>query len=461
MSIKDYSLQLPESTELYTELRLQENTRQVIQLLNGDVTSNSRETVSGCSVRVCKQGQWGFASAPEINEPAIAGILREAVQNAEFLASRQGNPEHQLPSGYFSSERDLSSDLPAPTLTQQMEFMQAADQYIQTNCPNLQSRILRLHLEDIEKRLLTSGGSKGYSLIPRSVLYVTLSILNNKDEPVELTHVFSHRGQYQDNFSDPSLLFAAIDSLYQHLLNKREAVPAEAGLKEVILGSELTGILAHEAVGHPTEADLVLSGAVTGKLLNQKVASPLVNMVDLAHTLDGETLPVPVFIDDEGTEAKDAVLIENGVLKGYMTNRHTAAELNMPVSGNARAFKFYDEPLIRMRNTAILPGNDKLEDMIASIDDGYYLIKTNNGEADTTSEFMFGVTLGYEIKNGKPGRAITDTTISGIAFDTLKTVSMVSDEIHWECSGYCGKKQIIPVGCGGPAIKCKVHIGGE
>ena len=84
-----------------------------------------------------------------------------------------------------------------------------------------------------------------------------------------------------------------------------------------------------------------------------------------------------------------------------------------------------------MRNTAILPGTDKLEDMIASIDDGYYLIKTNNGQADTTSEFMFGITLGYEIKNGKLGRAIQDTTISGIAFDVLKTVSMISDELHW------------------------------
>ena len=461
MSIKNYSLQLPENTELYTELRLQENTRQVIQFLNGDVTSNSRETVGGCSARVCQQGQWGFASSPRINEEVIAAVLQEAVQNAGFLASRQGNPEHRLPASRFNSERDLSSGKPAPTLKQQMAFMQAVDQHILDKCPNLQSRILRLHLEDIEKRLLTSTSSEGYSLIPRSVLYITLSILNDRGEPVELTHVFSHRGQYQDNFTDPSLLFADIDALYQHLLNKREAVPATAGLKEVILDSELTGILAHEAVGHPTEADLVLSGAVTAKLLDQQIASPLVNMVDLAHSWDGEILPVPVFIDDEGAEAKDAVLIENGVLKGYMTNRHTAAELNMPVSGNARAFKFYDEPLIRMRNTAILPGKDKLEDMIASIDDGYYLIKTNNGEADTTSEFMFGVTLGYEIKNGKLGRAITDTTISGIAFDTLKTVSMVSDQIHWECSGYCGKKQIIPVGCGGPAIKCKVQIGGE
>lgn len=461
MSIKDYPIQLPETAGFYTELRLQENTKQVIQFLNGDVTTNSRESVSGCSARVCKQGQWGFASAPDLSDEAITKTLLEAQQNAVFLARRQGDVHHQLPESTYSSEQDLSSSKPAPSLKEQMAFLQTVDQYIQQQCPDLQSRILRMHLEDMEKSLLTSTGSKGYSLIPRSLIYITLTINNDNDEPVELTHVYSKRGQYQDNLTDPSILFAEIDSLYQHLLNKKDAVPAQAGLKDVILDSELTGILAHEAVGHPTEADLVLGGSVTAKLLNREVASPLVNMVDLAHSYKGELLPVPVFIDDEGAEAKDAVLIEQGILKGYMNNRHTAAELNMPLSGNARAFKFYDEPLIRMRNTAILPGNDKLEDMIASIDDGYYLIKTNNGEADTTSEFMFGVTLGYEIKHGKLGRAITDTTISGIAFETLKTVTMVSDEIHWECSGYCGKKQIIPVGCGGPAIKCQVHMGGE
>ena len=92
--------------------------------------------------------------------------------------------------------------------------------------------------------------------------------------------------------------------------------------------------------------------------------------------------------------------------------------------------------------------------MISSIDDGYYLIKYNNGEADSTSEFMFGVTLGYEIKNGKLGKALRDTTISGIAFDVLKSVSMISDKIKWNCSGMCGKKQWIPVSDGGPVASC-------
>lgn len=101
-----------------------------------------------------------------------------------------------------------------------------------------------------------------------------------------------------------------------------------------------------------------------------------------------------------------------------------------------------------MRNTAVLPGKSRLEDIIASVDDGYYLVDTNNGQADTTGEFMFGVCMGYEIKKGKLGRAILDTTITGVAFDMLKTVDMVSDTMHWSGAGTCGKKQPMPVAMG-------------
>jgi TldD protein len=130
-------------------------------------------------------------------------------------------------------------------------------------------------------------------------------------------------------------------------------------------------------------------------------------------------------------------------------------------TGNARGYRFSDEPLIRMRNTAILPGDSKLDDMIESVEDGYYLMQSSNGEADSTSEFMFGVVMGYEIKNGKLGRALKDTTISGVAFDMLKTVTALSDDMAWTSAGMCGKKQPIPVGMGGPAVKCRINIGGK
>jgi TldD protein len=280
--------------------------------------------------------------------------------------------------------------------------------------------------------------------------------------PVNIGDVFGGLGEIQEHLINPSDLYEDIDLLYKQLIEKSEGVRPKAGLKEVILDSDIAGILAHEAIGHTTEADLVIGGSIAGEYMDKQVASPLVNLVDFAHSYKGQLLTIPIFMDDEGTVCEDVVIIENGILRNYMHNKESARMFNTTPKGNARAWEFSDEPLIRMRNTAILPGESKLESMIASIEDGYYLTKTSNGQADTTSEFTFAVTMGYEIKNGKLGKAIKDSTISGIAFDVLKSVTAISDEMKWSgAGGMCGKKQPIPVGMGGPSIKCKVNIGGE
>jgi TldD protein len=242
---------------------------------------------------------------------------------------------------------------------------------------------------------------------------------------------------------------------------KREAVPARGGAATVVLGPELAGILAHEAMGHPCEADIVLGGAVTRSLLGQRVASDRVTMIDYAHTRDGQEVMCPVYVDDEGTPAEDAVLIERGILRGLMHSRETAARMGLATTGSARAYGPSDEPLVRMRNTAILPGTDKLADMIAGVDEGYLLLKTANGQADSTTEFMFGITLGYEIRGGKLGSAIRDTTLSGSAIKVLQSVDAVSDDMHWTCGGYCGKKQPMVVSMGGPALRARAQLGGQ
>lgn len=220
-------------------------------------------------------------------------------------------------------------------------------------------------------------------------------------------------------------------------------------------------MLAHEAMGHPCEADIVIGGAVTRELVGQRVASELVTMVDFAHSWNGRRVLMPVYVDDEGVPARDAVLIERGVLKDFMTSRETAARLGRPVTGSARAYGPHDEPLVRMRNTAILPGTSRLDEMIAGVDDGYLLLATGNGQADSTTEFMFGVTLAYEIRGGRLGRAVRDTTVSGSALHMLQTVDAVSDDMHWEAAGYCGKKQPMVVSMGGPALRARAHLGGE
>jgi TldD protein len=297
-------------------------------------------------------------------------------------------------------------------------------------------------------------------MTPRAHLYIVLSI-EKDSSPINLMEVWGGLGQLEDKFSEPSNIYADIDSMVEKLKQKADGVHADAGCKDVILDADLAGILAHEAIGHTTEADLVMGGSVAGDYIGKSVASPLVTLIDYANTYNSKTCPVPVYVDDEGTKSEDVVIIENGVLKKFMHNKDSARHFEADPTGNARAYEFSDEPLIRMRNTAFVPGRHSLDEMIASIDDGYYLVKTGNGQADSTSEFTFAITLGYKIKNGTLGRAIKDTTISGVAFDVLKTVDMISSDMVWSSGGMCGKKQWIPVGMGGPAIKCKVNIGGR
>ena len=445
----------------YTELRVQCNTNLNVVLLNGDVTSNTHATASGVSTRVFKDGVWGFAARPELDESSVLGVIEDATANAHFLATRAGQGALELPTDRAEYNIDFGTIKSRRTRQQIIDFLRELDQYVVEHCPKLKSRSVHLADLDMEKNLFNSSGSSAYSNITRSLVVVSMTMENDAGRPVSLRKAYGGRGQFEDVFDAPAALYAAVEDLYQHLRNKAVAVAPVAGIHDVIMDSELAGILAHEAIGHTTEADLVREGSVAGDNVGKQIASPLVSMVDFAHTHNGETLPVPVYVDDEGVAGRDVWLIKDGVLQNFMHNKDSAHHFDTDLTGNARAYQFSDEPLIRMRNTAILPGPHKLHDMISSIEDGYYLMWPSNGQADSTSEFMFGVSLGYEIKQGKLGRAITDTTIAGVAFEMLKSVSMVSDEMTWGCAGMCGKKQIIPVGMGGPALKCRIHVGGE
>lgn len=444
----------------HTELRAQVNRNRGVALVGGNLVSNSRSEQSGVSARMYKNGVYGFASSAEYSDEIIREVLRAAEENAFFLSSRVKKNRGPLPplkEGTLKLDREVKD-------TEQkryIEFARELDSYIAEKYPKLASRSINVRCDSMEKLLVVSNGHNSHSLSPRSFIYVTFTLQAADGVPVELYKVFGGGEYFDDVFSTPEKLYDGLEELYNALVQKAEGVYPDAGYKQVVMHPNLAGILAHEAVGHTVEADLVLGGSVAAHNLNKQVASEIVTMVDFAHTALGETAPLPIYVDDEGTLCEDAVLIKDGILVGYMNSRETANHFGMKPAGNARAYLFSDEPLIRMRNTAILPGKDKLEDIIASVDDGYYLTETNNGQADMTGEFMFGISMGYEIKNGKLGRAIRDTTISGVAFEMLKTVDMLSDDMIWTCSGMCGKKQPIPVGMGGPAIKCRVNIGGR
>lgn len=450
---------LPAGAE-YVELKQQENRSQGLNYLNGTLVQNSNSSSGGIMSRTFTNGVWGLASSADMSTASMQKVIKKAVSNAKLLSRSVNKGKLILPAAAAQGEYLFYSKKTPVSTAEKIEFLGALDKYIADKYPDLSTRRVSVQQQETEKYILTNDGGAMHTMTPKSVIGIVL-MLNHQGESLIHYDIIGGFGQFEDNFSDPVLCFPVIDKLYSELMDKKDAVFARAGTFDCVLDAKLAGILSHEAIGHTTEADFVLGGSIAGEYLDQPVASEMLTLIDLAHSWDGKTCPVPVFIDDEGTEAKDCVIIQDGILKSYMHNKESAMLLGHELTGNARAYSYSDEPLIRMRNTMIVPGKDKLQDMIASIEDGYYLISSSNGQADATSEFMFGVGLGYEIKNGKIGKAIKETTISGVAFDLLKTVSMISDDMQWTGSGMCGKKQLISVGMGGPAIKCKVNMGGK
>ncbi|MEZ4236319.1 MAG: TldD/PmbA family protein [Myxococcota bacterium] len=445
----------------YTELRRQRNTMASVSLTNGNVTGNASQEHAGVSARVWHAGAWGFASAGADDRGAIDRVVGAAGDNARWLGTRAGRDLGALPSRPTSGVVQVfETSKPRWSRAQTVSFLRELDEHVASRYPQVTARTVALSCLDMHKQLQTSDGAESDQLIPRTILALVFTVVRN-GEPVRLMEIHGGFGQLEDNFDDPTALHDAIAKQVAHLERKAAGVYARAGTHDLVLDASLAGILAHEAIGHTTEADLVLGGSVAGDRVGQEVATELVSLTDFAHTALGQQCPVPVWVDDEGVEAQDVPIIEKGVLKGFMHTKETALRFGVAPTGNARAFQYSDEPLVRMRNTSFLPGDSSLDDMIASVERGYYLVRPSNGQADATSEFMFGVTLGYEIVDGKLGEAIKDTTISGVAFDVLRTVSMVSDDMQWECGGMCGKKQPIPVGMGGPAIKCRAHLGGR
>jgi len=443
------------------ELRWQTNRSTTLTLRKGTLLTNGETVSRGVSARCWRDGLYGFAARPADDDAAIARVVDAAAANAALGHGRRRRTLGPLPrSAPRESSHDYRTVRPALSPSDRLDAVRAIDAHIAARYPGLANVDVGLQTIALEKALATADGVLAYSYVPRTMIAVGLSLQAN-DAMVELYELYGGFGDPEEHLGDLEPVFARIALLHEALRHKAEGTYSEAGLHDVVLDPVVSGILAHEAIGHTCEADAVICGSVAGAYLGQPVAAEKVTLCDYAGRGPGGTASIAIHIDDEGTPCRDVAIIERGVLKQFLHSKETALRLGAEPTGNARAFTYSDEPLVRMRNTAIAPGSDKLADMIASIDRGYYLRRSTNGQADATSEFTFGISLGYEIRNGKLGRAIRDTTISGVAFDMLKTVTHVGDELHWAAAGWCGKKQWIPVGVGGPALKCKVTVAGR
>jgi TldD protein len=445
----------------YTELRLHTNHQAIVSMVGGTLMTNNATSVGGASARAYRDGAFGFASLPSLSNDALPQVLELAGGNADLLQRRAGRADGDLPeAGAGTGVFDHRSGAAPLTAQEQVDIVRNIDAYLRTTYPDLLNIDVGLSSLVIEKALATSVGALTYSAVPRCSVMVRVSY-QASDGIVEVYDVLGGFGEVQDHLQDVERLHPMLDKLYREVRDKAEGVYCLPGEHDVVLDSAVAGILAHEAIGHTCEADIVLGGSIAGDHVGDVVASDKVTLVDFGQRGPDGKGSIAIDVDDEGTPCRDVTLIENGVLKAFLHNKETARIMGEEPTGNARAFQYNDEPLVRMRNTAIMPGTDRLDDMIGAVDRGYYFRRSTNGQADSTSEFMFGIGCGYEIVDGKLGRAIRDTTIAGVAFDMLKTITHVSDDLTWSKGGWCGKKQLIPVGMGGPAIKCRIGVGGR
>ncbi|GLR26129.1 metalloprotease TldD [Limnobacter litoralis] len=254
-------------------------------------------------------------------------------------------------------------------------------------------------------------------------------------------------------FDDERLKHYADTAVDQALINL-EARPAPAGAQTVVLGPGWPGVLLHEAVGHGLEGDFNRKGssAFSGRI-GERVAAKGVTVVDDGTLVNRRG---SLNVDDEGNKTECTVLIEDGILKGYIQDMTNARLMKMPVTGNGRRESFAHLPMPRMTNTYMLGGDTPPEEIIASVKDGVYAVNFGGGQVDITSgKFVFSASLAYKIENGKVTYPVKGATLIGNGPDAMTKVSMIGNDMALdEGVGVCGKEgQSVPVGVGQPTLR--------
>ncbi len=451
------------SSNFWTEIRCHIKTINSLGIKKGEIEEAKSSIISGIGIRVLVEGVLGFSSCSKINKSSIKSTFQDAYDAAKFSASGKKKKISALQNikpitGSFTPE--IKDSLLNHSLEEKMQLVIETDKKIRKFSSLIQSSECRYTEVIDEKVIVTSDGVRVYIFDMKPELRVT-AIASKNGEIASATESLGISGGWDDLFKKKNL-DKMIENACKISIELLDAEVPDGEKTTVVLDPALVGLLAHEAIGHTVEADFVLAGSVASGKIGQKVASELVTLIDSGHSEIKPNAGGSIFVDDEGVPAEKVVIIENGILKSYLHNRETAKIFDVQPTGNARAYIYSDEPLIRMRNTCILPGTSKVEEIIDEVKDGYLLKGAKNGQADANAEFMFAVQEAYKIKNGKIGKLMRGVTISGNGFEVLKSVSALSSNFDWDLgSGYCGKKQKAKVDGGGPYLRCVATIGGK
>jgi len=448
----------------WIELRYQARSTKRITVRNGTLEESSSVLLAGLGVRALVDGVFGFASTTDVSESGIRAAIDAAQAAARTSAGAKkeriaGLADAPMATGTFAVSTD--DPLDAHPLEEKLALVLRLDERIRSAASEIVSSTASYGEIQDEKIIVTTDGASAHVFDSKPELRALAVASRNGDQT--MGHESSGvTGGWSDLLGVRAPEEMA-DTASKLAVDQLTAPQPEGGTSVVVLDPGLVGILCHEAIGHTVEADIVLGGAITSDKIGQVVASELVTLCDSGAS---EYSPYAVGIlpvDDEGVLTQRTVIIERGAMRSFLHNRETAAHYGVAPTGNARAYVYSDDPIIRMRNTYIEPGETPLEEMIAGIANGYYLRELGmSGQADSNAEFMFGVREAHRIVDGKIGELVRGATISGNAFDVLKSVDAVGDDFAWEHgAGACGKGQAAKVDAGGPHIRCTLTIGGR
>jgi TldD protein len=424
---------------------------------DGIVKEGSFNLEQGVGVRAISGEKTGFSYSDEFFLPAL-----EHAAGAARAIARQGDSRAISALSRGDRKALYSSIDPITSLSDAEKTHFIADIEARTRAldPRIEQVIVSLNSVQDTILVAASDGTLAADVRPLVRLNVSVIVVDNGRREQGYSGGGARSGLEWLLEQDRAMGFAR-EAVRQALV-QLDAVPAPAGAMPVVLGPGWPGILLHEAVGHGLEGDFNRKGtsAFSGKV-GQQVASPLCTIVD-----DG-TLPNrrgSLTVDDEGTPGQYNVLVEDGILRGYMQDKLNARLMGVKPTGNGRRESFAHIPMPRMTNTYMLAGPHDPEEIIASVDKGLYAPNSGGGQVDITSgKFVFSASEAYLIENGKLTVPVKGAMLIGDGPKALQKVSMVGNDLKLDAGvGTCGKEgQSVPVGVGQPTLKIdEITVGG-
>ncbi|MDE2183377.1 MAG: metalloprotease TldD [Alphaproteobacteria bacterium] len=440
----DEALRGADDGELYLEYSQSES----FSFDDGRLKAAKFDTSQGFGLRsVCGEAV-GYAHANELSEDAIARAARTVQAVAKGHSGTVAAPPARTNTRLYPDLDPLQS----AAFEQKVKLLEDMNTYARAKDPRVKQVSCSLAGEWQTIEIMRAGGEIYRDVRPLVRLFV--SIVVEQDGRQESGNYGGGGRAGYETYVTREYWTAAIDEALRQALVNLASVPAPAGEMTVVLGPGWPGILLHEAIGHGLEGDFnrKKTSAFAG-LLGERVAAPGVTVVD-DGTIGGRRGSLT--IDDEGTPTSRTVLIEDGILKGYMQDRQNARLMGMQPTGNGRRESFSSMVMPRMTNTYMLGGDKTPEEILASVKKGVYAVNFGGGQVDITSgKFVFSCTEAYLIDEGKVGAPIKGATLIGNGPDCLTRVSMVGNDMRLdEGIGTCGKNgQSVPVGVGQPTLR--------